>query len=127
MKTNQKLTGYPEHNKQKIMTRHALKEKIKRKFGSYHNFARLVGMQSLRGKTPLEIDRLAAELGKSSGSGIPRAKLSLLKTEMDGYWGGVSAFCKEHGFSTVSVHQILQGRRKRMSPIVTALFKHFGI
>lgn len=109
------------------MTRHALKEKIAKKFGSYHNFARLVGMQSLRGKTPLEIDRLAAEMGKSSGSGIPRAKLQSLREAINAFEGGVTGFCERHCFSSVSVHQILQGRRKRMSPVVAALFKHFGI
>lgn len=109
------------------MTRHALKEKIAKKFGSYHNFARLVGMQSLRGKTPLEIDRLAAEMGKSSGSGIPRVKLSSLKTQLAQFPGGPTEFCEKHGFSSVSVYQILQGRRKRMSPIVAKLFSHFGI
>lgn len=109
------------------MTRHALKEKISKKFGSYHNFARLVGMNTLRGKTPLEIDQLAVALGKNSGSGIPKGKLALLKTHLAQFPGGPSEFCEKHGFSSVSVYQILQGRRKRMSTVVTALFKHFGI
>jgi len=51
---------------------------------------------------------------------------SLRKHVMDS--GGVAVFCHRNPqFSDRSVFQILQGRRKRMSPGVVALFKHCGI
>jgi hypothetical protein len=110
------------------MSKDELKRRIARKFGSYHNFARLIGVQALRGKTPKEIDVLASQMSRNgAGGGIPVAKLSLLKTRILALYGSVEEFCKKEGFSPISVWQILQGRRKRMSPVVTRLFKHFEI
>jgi hypothetical protein len=110
------------------MTMNGLRRKIKKKFGSYHNFARIVGVETLRGKTPMEIDRIASKLTKSGAGGvIPRHKLEALKSKISGLPEGITEFCQKEGFSEVSVYQIIQGRRKRMSPVVERLFKHFGI
>lgn len=110
------------------MTRTSLKRKIDLKFGSWHNFARIVGVHTLRGKTPLEIDRMADALSRTVvGGGIPREKLDALKSKIM-TCGGVTAFCLENkDFSETSLFQILQGRRKRMSPVVNRLFQHFGL
>lgn len=109
------------------MTPYSLKKKIANKFGSYANFARIVGMDSLRGKTAPEIDKLASRINRTTGVGriLPK-KLDALRRKIDAS-GGVEKVCAEHGFSPVSVWQILQGRRKRVSPVVQKLFNHFGI
>lgn len=110
------------------MTRHSLKQKIDQKFGSWHNFARIVGLETLKGKTPLEIDRIADGLSRrGAGGSITPSKLKRLREAVNAS-GGVSAFCAANReFSEISVFQILQGRRKRLSPVVARLFNHFGI
>jgi hypothetical protein len=110
------------------MTMSALQKKIKLKFGSYHNFARLVGMSTLKGKSPAEIDKIATRLSRSGAGGtIPKEKLQALTERLKMFPGGVAEFCNVHDYSEVSVYQIIQGRRKRMSPVVERLFNQFGI
>jgi hypothetical protein len=110
------------------MTQTELKRTIDRKFGSYHNFARLVGLDALSRKTPIQVREILRRMkGEAESREIPAKKLEALKSKLEGYFGGVPKFCSDNGFSKVSVYQVLQGRRKRMSPLIARLFKHFGI
>lgn len=117
----------------------SVKKKIKKKFGSMSNFARLAGYNrydlQVRFASPAkhrkfiaQIDREASSLKaeKKDGAILP-VKLELLKTALMSS-GGVVAFCRDNSqFSDRTVFQILQGRRKRMSPVVEQLFKHFNL
>lgn len=121
------------------MNINTLKAKIKKKFGNMSKFARVAkinryGMQKQFAspgkyrKSLLEIDRLATRLkANTSGVEILPSKLKSLRTHVMNC-GGVLAFCyKNPNFNSRTVFQILQGRRKRMSPIVKELFEHFDL
>lgn len=121
------------------MNMNTLKANIRKKFGSMSNFARAAKINryelqkqlaspSKHRKSLLKINRLATRLkaGISIGE-IPVTKLKSLKTQIANS-GGVVVFCfKNPNFNSRTVFQILQGRRKRMSPIVKELFEHFDI
>lgn len=110
------------------MTKVTLRQKVNRKFGSWHNFARLVGLDLLKGKTPQEIDRIVDALPRSPGAGaLTKAKIEGLRRALNEA-GGVAAFCEANQeYSESSLWQILQGRRKRMSPVIVRLLTHFGL
>lgn len=55
-------------------------------------------------------------------------RIELLKEGMTQKYGGVDKFITNHPeFDRSTVFQILQGKRKRMTPIIQSLFDHFGI
>lgn len=122
-----------------------VKKRIKKKFGTMSNFARIANIDRYElqkklamvaydsasvdnKKTLSEINRIAAGLKvPNRGAQIPIEKLKLLTAEIKKN-GGVNKFCLENPqFSSRSVFQILQGRRRKMSPGVQALFDFFHI
>jgi len=122
-----------------------VKKRIKKKFGTMSNFARIAkidrydlqkkmamvaydGSSNDNRKILSEINRIATGLKvPNRGAQIPPDKLELLISEIKKS-GGVNKFCDANPkFSSRSVFQILQGRRRKMSPGVQALFDHFYI
>lgn len=116
-----------------------LKNKISRKFGSMSKFASAAKMTPYELQllfieaeqhedTVSEIDAMIGRLKASQyGGDIPPKKLSALKIKIKSF-GGVRLFCTDNPqFNDRTLFQVLQGRRKRMSPIVVELFNHFKI
>lgn len=122
-----------------------VKNRIKKKFGTMSNFARIakidrydlqkrLAMVAYDGTTK-ESRKILSEINNAAirtkapnrGAQIPPEKLKSLVGKIKKA-GGVNAFCAENPqFSSRSVFQILQGRRRKMSPGVQALFDHFKI
>lgn len=123
------------------MTRDALKKKIKKKFGSYSNFARSAGLDRyelqrdfLEAKNPKP--EVVARIGEIFDNThvqmryhvFTYKKRKLLRAAINAS-GGVSAFCAESGFNPVTVWQVLRdvdfyGTEK---PVVRRLLDHFKI
>ncbi len=122
-----------------------VKKRIKKKFGTMSNFARIakidrydlqkkmamVAYNPSSKESRLILSRIVLESSvlkvPNRGAQIPPEKLKSLIIEIKKS-GGVNAFCAENPkFSSRSVFQILQGRRRKMSPGVQALFDHFKI
>lgn len=122
------------------MTKEVIKDKIKTKFGTISNFARLAGLDRYRlqiifakGTTPPK-DELKAiwdkynELKpKETGDLIDREKLELLKMYID-QRGGVYKFCQDNpAYPQNQVYPLIAGKRKRNSALVKSLFEFFKI
>ncbi len=122
-----------------------VKKKIRAKFGTMANFARIakidkyelqkkmamVAYNPSSNESKIILARIVLESSvlkaPNRGAQIPSEKLKSLISEIKKS-GGVNAFCAENPkFSSRSVFQILQGRRRKMSPGVQALFDHFNI
>lgn len=125
------------------MTQEQVKEKIKKKFGTVTNFAKVSGFDRYElqkmfmpfyAKTQRYKDllvkvneKIKALEANPEASEISAEKLDLLKMYVEES-GGVGKFCAENpDFSKDSVFQILSGKRKRMSAGVKKLFDHFQI
>lgn len=126
------------------MTTKGIKAKIKKKFGSLTKFATLAKLDRYqlqkffaaaeKNMTPerkayiLELDKIAnatkVEATKYELSESIRQMISDKLHEM----GGVKKFCTEHpGFSEVSIFQVINGTRKRITDKVQSLIKILNI
>jgi len=125
------------------MNANQIKARIKRKFGSLSQFARLSGMDryelqkqfARRSGNAGFLAQVNAKAGATSAQGkggaIGPEKLARLKQALNAF-GGVDKFCLEneaqHGnYSRASIFQLLAGRRKRITPIIRELFAFFDI
>lgn len=122
------------------MTKEVLKNKIKTKFGTISNFARLSGFDRYRlqivfakGTNPTadelaKIKQAYKDLKpKETGDLIDPQKLGLLKMYIETR-GGVYKFCQDNPqFQQDPIYKLLSGKRKRNSPLVKSLFEFFRI
>lgn len=122
------------------MTKEDLKEKIKKKFGTLSNFARLAKLDRYRlqivfakGTTPPEgelqaIRNAYKELKpKETGDLIDPKKLELLEMYIE-QRGGVYQFCRDNPqYPQNQVYPLIAGKRKRNSALVKSLFEFFKI
>lgn len=122
------------------MTKDALKEKIKKKFGTISNFSRVAGLDRYRlqivfnkntkpTKEELEAIHQACKDNKAKETGdlIDPGKLEQLKARMTEY-GGVYKFCKDYpNYQYDPIYKLISGKKKRNSDLVKRLFDHFEI
>lgn len=114
------------------MTADNVQAKIKAKFGSVSNFLKIQSWTAYEYQKalnfPLILYKTVARINAPAKSGgLEPEKLERLRGEIEGS-GGAYQFCaKNPDFAMATVCQILQGKRKRMTPKVQALFDHFGI
>lgn len=126
--------------------RHTLKKKIKSKFGSYSNFARLANIDRydlqrnfLTADQPSQewvvmLGNLASTLTSVPRYGIlPSDRLELLREAINAK-GGVIQFCNDAGFSKNTVFHIVgkygpesKDGKKLLTPVTERLLKHFSI
>lgn len=121
------------------MSKAAVKNKIKRKFGSLTRFAKLAGVdrydlqkdfarKTLTPKRAKELEKLVARTSdKRLANEFTPERLEALRAKIEAA-GGAQKFCDEYRrFSYVSLIQILAGKRKLVSATVRELFDHFKI
>jgi hypothetical protein len=122
------------------MTKKELKHRIKKRFKSLSNFARLGGFDRYRlqivfaeGTTPPDnelqtyINAYNTLTPRDTGNVIDPEKLAILKTKID-IAGGVYRFCRDNPtFKMDQVYQVTAGKRKRNSDLVKRLFEFFKI
>jgi hypothetical protein len=121
------------------MKKEVLKTKIKKKFGSLSNFARVAGIDRYslqktfaRKEIPSEeravLEKAYQDLdGKPTGNVIDPDKLALLRAKIDEV-GGRYQFCKLNpDFNIREVYYVYSGERVRLSKLVQRLFDHFNI
>jgi hypothetical protein len=122
------------------MTKDVLKQRIKNKFGTLSNFARLGNFDRYRlqivfarGTTPPEEELKAIQNAyvdlkpKETGDLIDPQKLETLKMWID-QMGGVYKFCQDNpDFKQAQVYALISGKRKRNSDLVKRLYEHFKL
>lgn len=122
------------------MTKEVLKEKIKSKFGTISNFARIAGFDRYRLQivfnkrtTPPadELQRIKDAYKtlkpRETGDLIDPEKLEALRTEIEAI-GGTYQFCKDNPqFQYDPIYKLISGKKKRNSELVKRLFEHFKI
>lgn len=120
------------------MNAHALKERIKKKFNTISNFSRVTGADRyLLQKYFSSPEKYRAELRlmekslknfpKPGKNTVPFDKIQKL-TDAIMAEGGAYQFCKKNPpFRPQTIFQILQGKRKRVTPMMAALFERFNI
>lgn len=121
------------------MTKERLKRQIKVKFGSISKFARLSGvdrydLQKLFARKDEDRDVVDEIWGiyqttanKSESTELNQAIILRLSKALEKA-GGVYRFAKDNPeFAEKSVYQILSGKRKRITPNVSKLLKHFEL
>lgn len=116
-----------------------IKKLIKEKFGTMSKFAILAGIDRMElqkdfNTRTMDADTVTTYLHKidvtelqALDGEISPEKLERLREALNDV-GGVLAFVEANPkFSIHSVYQVLNGRRKRMTPLVKSLFEHFLI
>jgi hypothetical protein len=121
------------------MNKEQLQAKIKEKYGSMSKFAKLAkldryNLQKLFARkvvTPEDLAIISSLVedteNKPTKGEITPAQIKALSKALK-QAGGVIQFVKRNKrFSEVSLYQILDGRRKRITPMVKKLFDHFQL
>lgn len=120
------------------MTKEVLKQRIKKKFGTMSNFARIVNFDRYElqkafalKQIPTHIHKRIEELYRKhenkSTLNIDPSQLNDLKKAIEEY-GGAYKFCQDFpDFNAEQVYALLRGDRKRESKLSQALFEHFEI
>jgi hypothetical protein len=119
------------------MTKEAFLKKVKKKFGTYSDFARAIGMerydwQLLMARKDLPkatMDDLEKKLNDLPDPGDINddPRMDVLKAKITEA-GGPYAFCKANPtFNMRQVYEVFNGQRLRESKLVRSLFVHFGI
>lgn len=121
------------------MTKERLKKEIIRKFKKLSKFCELSGydryeLQMVFSRKSLDTDEIAKISHLVEVTEAIPLKTDLTEDKINSLLmalneaGGVSVFCRKNPqFSEVSVYQIVSGRRKRITPIVQALFKSLNV
>ena len=120
-----------------IQFRDSVKKQIKKKFGSYSQFARLAKLNRyefqrdfLTVKKPdvkycKEVAKLCAKTNPT-GRGVSEETRDHIRALIVAEHGGIQQFCKKHKqFVEVSVFQILDGTRKTITPKVKKFLAFF--
>lgn len=117
--------------------RDVLKKRIKSKFGSYSEFARLAKIDryefqrdflTVKNLNPKYAKRIASLIVKvkPEGRGVSEETRDYLRARIVAEFGGVKQFCATHKeFVEVSVFQILDGTRKTITPKVKKFLTFF--
>ena len=121
------------------MTKQALKRLITRKFKTISNFGRCAGIDRIelqkffaRDTRPSDEsfqameDKYKATEFKLTGNVVEEEKLEVLRGLLEKE-GGVHRFCKANRFDVTGVYKLFDGKPKRKSKLVNALFGHFKI
>ncbi len=115
-----------------VMTPENVKKKIKVKFGSVSAFLKVMSWTEYElqkaMKYPETLYRTVARTEAQPNSGLLDVKkLNALQGKIKAIGGAYAFWLENRHFPYPTICQILQGRRKRMTPKVQALFDHFGI
>lgn len=122
------------------MNAEALKTRIKKKFGTLSQFAKATHKDRYELQkyfaSPLKyrnqlrsISKEVKDSRKVGKNNVPFDKIKALRDAIDRE-GGVYVFCKSekgNNFRPQTLFQIIQGRRKRISPVMQVLFEMFNI
>lgn len=121
------------------MTTEAVKKEIKKKFGSYSEFARLAGIDRYEFQKSFleshkvekkEIKRIHVLCANTEGPKpeISQEKIDKLRVKVDEA-GGVITFCRKHSdiISEQSLFTLLRGGRNRLTNKVKDVFEYFEI
>lgn len=111
-----------------------VKKEIKKRFGSMTKFAILIGVDRYelqkffaaaeKNMTPerqarlKQLDALAKSTkDKPIATDLTPEICDVIKREIENkYQGGIPEFCERHDFANTSVHQIIKGYRKTITP-----------